>query len=799
MSFVPAIRDYFELLNNVYNSLSGDINLLVLFKVSITYLFQSFKYIIFYILTFQWVRDFLYLPILIPKLSTSVLKENLILADPVSNIFTFLEGYSYTYNKFFIGFLNSFFLALPISCAHLIFVRRLLIQGNFAGLASALGNIFGQISFIGFVIFGCRFFIIPWFSIEPLSFIVGIFLLLSIVYDMSHERVIKIIDKNDKVTLLKIFFLNFFLIWTEQSCIFQYISNITIQAAPTTLDPFSVNSQIEYIFSHINYLAGILIGNLFFTLIFSILVKNISEFLQLKLSILRSTWIIRLNFFFLSSVLAFTFTSIPYYSLDYLIAGPLGFVSQDKSFKNTFFSPNEVTDPFGVLGALSQNLSLDTDVNPFDRGIYLKSPIFQSFEDLNYSGEYASTTRQGSVPLFGRYKEKARKVREAIRKKDELAMSLKQKEESEFPENNKMQNLQESENINYSDFFVKSDNLYISSNLRKRFEANYKDPVNSSFEDIVEGSLNDAFFEENGTGAYPEIEKKIKQRYYANPVYKFLLSIDIDNFLNRQPGPYSLSPKQEKELFQKKLILNRYYDTLRVYTKLPYTDEFQYLFNGSKSFANRVYNQQFKGTLRVVRRLFSITTEPTRKDTENLILKYDQIQYKNYKKETPLLHEEILENKKKISPFLDLTNQIPFYVGWDESVRKLVITNRLLPRSMAGFKTYDHDKKKIIDFSTWPVSRNTLDQPKRKLTIPLRLLYETRNDIKNSEYSDLVDLFDYEDSESEISYYDSLPENLMKLATENTSILPPNRGGFIWPGDSALKFSFKNLLNNQQN
>nr|YP_009106247.1 hypothetical chloroplast RF1 [Binuclearia lauterbornii]AIT95058.1 hypothetical chloroplast RF1 [Binuclearia lauterbornii] len=797
MSFVPAIRDYFELLNNVYNSLSGDINLKIVLQTSIIYILESLKYTLFYILTFQWLRDFFYLPILIPKISTSILKENLILGDPVSNIFTFLEGSSYTYNKFFIGFFNSFFLSLPISCAHLIFARRLLIQGTFAGLASGLGNILGQVTFIASIIFGLRIFIIPLFSLEPLNYLFGIFLLLTIVYDMSHERVIKIIDKDNTKTLLKIFFLNFLLIWTEQSCIFQYLGNITIQSEPTVLDPFSVNNQIQYVISHLSYLVGILLGNVFFTMCFSIFIKNISEFLQIKLSILRSTWIIRLNFFFLSSILAFSFSSIPYYSLDYLFGGPLGFVSQDKSFKNTLFSPNEVTDPFGVLGALSQNLSLDTDVTPFDRGVYLKSPIFQSFEDLNYAGEYASTTRQGSVPLFGRYKEKARKVRETIRKKDDSIKSL-EPESTKNASNNenavKNQNIETSNNTYSPNSYSKSDNLYISSNLRKRFEANYKDPVNSSFEDIVEGSLNDAFFEENSTGAYPEIEKKIKQKYYANPVYKFLLSIDIDNFLNRQPSNYSLSPTQENDLFKRKLVLNRYYDTLRVYTKLPYNNEFQFLFNGSKSFADRVYNQQFKGTLHIVRRLFSVTPETPKISSENLILKYDQIQYKNYKNETPLLHEEVKEDVKKLSPFLNLTNQIPLYVGWDENLRKLVITNRLLPRSNSGFMAYDDQRKKIIDFTIWPVSKLTLEKPKRQLTIPLRLLYENRNDIKNSEYSDLIDLFEYEDSESEISYYDSLPENLMKLATENTSILPPNRGGFIWPGNSALQFSFKDLL-----
>ena len=35
-----------------------------------------------------------------------------------------------------------------------------------------------------------------------------------------------------------------------------------------------------------------------------------------------------------------------------------------------------------------------------------------------------------------------------------------------------------------------------------------------------------------------------------------------------------------------------------------------HFFEGSKSFSNKVYNQQFKGTLRSVSRLFSLTHDP---------------------------------------------------------------------------------------------------------------------------------------------------------------------------------------------
>lgn len=796
MSFISGIRDYIELLNSVYDSLAGDITIQTFLKQSLIFSFETLKYSLIYILSFQWLRDFIYSPILIPKISNSIFTENLFFTDPLSNVFHFLEISGINSNKFFVGFFNSFFLSLPISCAHLISIRRFFIQGTAAGIASSLGNIFGQVLFLFCVIFGVRFLLVPWFSFEPITFLTGLFLLLTIIYDMCHERVIRLVDSRNTLTLAKIFILNFCLIWTEQSCIFQYLGNLTFESNPTNLDTFTSITSFQYIFTHTQYLLGILIGSLFFTILFIILLKTCSEFLQTKLSILRSTWIIKLNFVLLTTILAFSFTSIPYYSLDYLLANPLGFVSQDRLFKNTIFSPNEVTDPFGVFGISAPNYSLDTDVAPFDRGLYLKPPIYQTFEDINYDGEYALTTRQGSVPMFSEYKQKAKKVRDALTRKDDT-----DPQKTEINTNSQMRDQQanrEKTGTEYLDFYPNSNskNPYISSNLKTRFERNYKDSPNLTFEDIVEGSLSDAFSQQTSILMNPELEKKIRQQYSNNPVYKFLLHIDIDNFLKRQPKEYILSPKQEQKLFKKRLILSKYHDSLRLYNKLPFVEEFQYLFNGSKSFSDRVYSQQFKGTLHVVRRLFSITNDENQVSTTNVPLKYDQIQYKNSRNLFPSLHEEVQlqEDNGKNKPFLQLMTNTPFYMGWDDELRKLVITNRMMPRSETVFLNVQPKEQNKIEFTEWPISKNKLvDQTK---LISAQLLYKTKTDIQNSEYPDLAYLFEYDDPESDNSYYDSLPINVIKLANDKIDLFYPNRGGYIWPGNSSLKFSLSNLLKN---
>ncbi len=821
MSFIPFIRDYIESLNSIYDSVSNDIYFQKIIQETFIFLFHSIKFLIFYILTFQWFRDIIYLPIIIPKISNSIFSEIFFLETPLENIFNIIELPSYSTNKFLIGFLNSFFLALPLSCAHLIYVRRLLIQGNIAGIAAGLGNIFGQLFFIGSIVLGFRFLLIPWLSFEPLNYILGIFLLLTIIYDMVHERVIKIIDWQNKNAILKIFFLNFLLISTEQSCIYQYLGNITVSAESSIFESSSTETYFNFFSTHIVYLSGLFIGSIFFNIIFGFVLKKFSEFLQIKLSILRSTWIIRLNVTLLTLTLAFTFSSIPFYGIDYLLTQPLGFISQDKAFKNTIFSPNEIKDPFSILGGFSDNLSLDTDVTSFDRGFYLKSPIFQTFEDLNYSGEYAATIRQGNIPLFDQYKEKARKIREILIKKEETDTSINE----EIKLNNAFQDKKnnqvfekESSLFEYPTYYPIDKNIYISSNIRKRFDSSYKESANGIFENTLQGTLNNVFSDEKFTVASPEIDKKLKLKYYSNPVYKFLLNTDIDNFLKRQPQEYRLSPKEELDLYKKRLLLSRYTDSLRFYNTLPYTKEFQYFFNGSKSFADRVYNQQFKGTLHVVRRLFSISADSPEKDPQELILKYDQPLFKSFKTDSnilknPIIHEELKENKKDFTSMtgsdekstgslFELVNQSPLYVGWDEDLRKIIVTNRLLNRSLTNYKLssklqqnkLEPESNSTIEFTTWPSTKKQLEDPRSSVLLTSRLLFETKTSLEQTNYKNLLPLFEYEDKEAGLSFYEALPDNVIKLASGIVDVIPPNRGGFIWPGTSMLKFSFKDIF-----
>lgn len=838
MSFVPAIRDYIEMLNNVFDSLSGDINFQIIVKETLVYLFVSIKCILTYIFSFQWLRNVSYFPILVPQLHSSVLNETYFLHNPVSTIFTFLETPTYGNNKYLLGFLNSFFFCLPISCAHVICARRLLIQGIPAGIASGLGTILGQWWFATCILFGLRSFIIPWFSFEPLNFIIGICLLLNIIHEMTHQRSFNIINTKgkDKTKLIRIFLLNLILSWTEQSCIFQYFGNLTFGPEPTALEIFSSNTEIQSFLIDGSYLLGLLAGSFLFTGLFGFLSIRLSNFIYPLFKLSLSKWINLLNFGLISLTIAFTLTSIPYYGLDYLFTGPLGFISQDKALEKTFFSLSNVENTKQILLSDGKTNSFNTDLNAFDRGSYLNSPDssrYQSFEDLNYQGEYAWTGKTDRQPqlyqqenvltnlinnFFGESPKKKKSIsspkgttqtsalnqigqekkKENLTSKNLISSELaSDDEESNHYNNDKIDDFEdeETESLNTEDVGLKKR---ISEELKYSEEVPIDDNLDENFSPeflSIDPQLN------------RKVEEKIKQNYYSNPIYKSLLSVDIDSFLAKQPTFQKLTKNEEKKLFEKRLILGSYYDSLRYYNQLPYTEQFQEFFDGSKSYADRVFNQQFKGTLKVVRRLFSITVDPEENTNENPVLKFDQPLYlnsneSNYKP----FHEELSQKKMQKTHFLEIANSTPFYAGWDQGLRKLVITNRLLPRSLAGYALYSPtkikgkeyqtlanfiDSNKKIEFTTWPFSKSTLEkEPKSLSNISYNVLFESIKDPKNkSRVENLKSFFELEEKEPT----ETFPPNLTRLNVENSDsiqeVLPPNKGGFIWPGNSPLKFN----------
>ena len=989
MSFVPAVRDYIELINNLYDSTSTDPNIEIIIRNTVIYLFETIRYFVFYLLTFQWFRDFCYLPIITPQISLSLIKEKIFLHDPLTPFLTFLETPALSNNRFLIGFSNSFFACLPISCSSLICIYRLMINGVPAALFSLLGNILGQSCFLICVLFGLRSFVVPWFSLEPLNYAIGLYIVLNIIFQSLQKRSWKQIQFSEKNRLFFIFLTHFLLIWTEQPSIYQHIGNLTVSSDSTILETLTSNGDINFFISHSFYLFGFIVGSFIFSILFGIGILKLRTFLLNRFNIRYSVWLTRFHTISILWITTLTFASMPYYGFDYLFTNCFGFISYDTALEKTIFHASSFRENLldqynhNSEGLIEKRTGSLTDLSSFDKSYYLVSrkPVqvddpglsIDNFEELNYQGEYAWTSRDRRRKRYqrkpflsqssttGTRDDDIKKLSFSGREKDtenrfsffssQNSSRKTDKQSSIDPQNKNISSFLKKETISdplnlqetelkilqlLSPFSLQNDWLNNVSNRQneekekinqtkeKNGFANYERKLKGETlgpKDLFDyrnedNSLSKFFYQTSGYSFLPspsvtlgnsmtKQEERAKNSFYTNPLYRFLLEKDVDAFLSRQPKDHFLSVFEEKQLSQNRSVLNDYYNTLRSYRLLPSWDGFQDEFNGSLSYANKIYNQQFKGTLSLVRRLFSITVNPleiksgTKSSTEtndsfdkrltnDRILKLDQPLYKTYignssylldlksNKKDPtkgkeeifnqndndfidenlqnkinsdksenlpnlLMHEEAQNNAYKIRdfnqkskksnvllsensfssdkkqafsfPLIESTNPAPFYIGWDEKSRKLVITNRLLfslnQKTSNPIESFNKDvfvsnkkqsnsKRRDGKFTAWPIPKSMLKSTKKEGLksslpyLPYKVLFdllETPENGKAFENALMAEVNDDLDGiKKEKEKWKEIPANLQFEPNESSfhKVLSPNRGGFVWPGSNSF-------------
>lgn len=803
MSFVSIIRDYVEFLNHLSESFTGVIPITEFFKESTLYILKTCQYVFIYLITFQWLRDFTLLPISIPEISTSLVREKFFLENPSNVFFSFLEIPAFKQNSFVLGFFNSLFLTFPVSIVHIIAIRRLYIKGIPAASFSLGGYLFGQIIFISSVIFGLRFIINPWFTLEPLNYILGLILIFRLIYNMTNENLRELPGWNQP-QYLNFFATSFVLAWCEQSSIFQYIGNINLSPTSSLLEVNSSLTSFTSFFEHSLYIIGLISGSVFFAIFWGFLFLQIKNIFLKYTPLFLSSFIQTVNTGSFVLAIGLSLSSIPFYGLDYLTTAPLGFVSQDRIFKNTIFDQYNIKDSVLGLGISSQFASVDIDVTPFDRGRYLLFPertLPFAFEDINYRGEAEWTTRYDKVSTITDSRAGFLSLAKIFKKQKSEDISTTGKK---FDEDKNILSLKSNFN---------TDSTLLNSaggleNKESRFQDWYSLDQNISPDD---GRPLESIFSETQDTSFPldflrinsvepgNIDLKLKQKYYSNPIYKNLLALDIDLFLNRQSKTFRLNSDQELDLYTKRRMLTSYYNSLRDYNKLPYSVDFNSFFEGSKSFSNKVYNQQFKGTLRSVARLFSLTNDIEATNNVNqLVLKYDQPLYieGNKLKFSPY-HEELKRDNDK-SPFLNEIVTGPLYGGWDEKLRKFVITNKYLPRTLAGYKINLDPKvqnkfrtsgQKLsssskIKFTVWPLTQTVINKGKTTSSIPFTTLYTpqsefgTAGDPAFDTLSTLPSNWETRNRRSNVG--------LGKTYENIFDYLAPQRGGFIWSGNTNL-------------
>lgn len=406
----------------------------------LTYIVLSIKEFLTSFFSFTWLNQIWSLPLIVPDIASAMISEVSVLDSYFTNAFSFLETglstsslnvaelksvttentFVYAFEKFITGFINSLFLVLPTSTAHLITLRRFVIQGLEAGYIAGLGTIAGNVLWLASIILGWRFIVIPWLSFDIFRYILGFSLLVKYLWDSSKEfnkTSGAVLEDNTKKN---IFVLNFLLALTEQTSIYPFISNISFGPEGSILESFSgtisqsyananvlnsVNSTVgslEFLTIHGCYLLGIVLGCfslLQFTVwfwenpAFSIYMWMITSY-----RVTTSSYYKVLNFIFLYLTMLCAISSIPYFGLDYTLTNPLGLIPQDRIIDQKFTTANGPGDKI-----LQETAFLG--VNPTDKNTRIRDGMHARRERwkerlIKYQAFDASLYDQGTYDIL---------------------------------------------------------------------------------------------------------------------------------------------------------------------------------------------------------------------------------------------------------------------------------------------------------------------------------------------------------------------------------------------------------------
>jgi len=405
LSLVTSIKDYVEIVHKfIETDPSFEFKTYYDFGSILTFVVLSGKDLISNVLSFQWLQKLWSVPTLIPDIASAMISEISIFDGYFKNTQTFLENpifygnnnlFIYCIEKFMIGVLNSVFLCLPTSIAHIITLRRFVMQGLEAGFISGLGTIAGNIVWIGSIIFGLRFVVIPWLSLDLFRYFLGFILIVKYMWDSYTERRMVLED----LSKYKIFILTFLLSFTEQTTIYPFMSNLAIGSDSTILESFPTNSFNEFTIVHCCYLIGILIGSLSLLQFTCWFWENPAfQIYMWLISSLKTTTSIYskfVNLLFLYLTMICAISNIAYFGLDYTLTNPLGFVHEDRlldqktlletAFLNTKASDRNTRRNRGRHGRRERwkhrvRRYRTFDASLYDQGVY----DLLTLEDLNY-------------------------------------------------------------------------------------------------------------------------------------------------------------------------------------------------------------------------------------------------------------------------------------------------------------------------------------------------------------------------------------------------------------------------------
>lgn len=742
------LKDYLDVLHDMLLiGPEGVFQLIPFLKVTFNYFAHSIGLSFYYLISFHWVRDFIDMPVIF-KHNYTVIAQGQNVFRKVYELkfglhrggFSFLDTSPINTTSIITGYLNSFFLSLPCTVPHFLSIRALLMNGVSAGGFAALGTLVGQLLFFSCVLFGFEVFLQPFFALEPFIILLGSMFIVGYVSSLISKPDYRVYDYDyNKNQLLLLFGINFILAWCEQICVNYFFGNFSFTNTATFFETTIGNG---FFLHNFGYLFGLAAGYIIWSIILGFLVLRLYTAITY---LFRDLTFVEIQERFDMGCLAVIYTlalsSFSYYGYDFFAGTSLGYLSEDAAIEQVWPAYRN-SQPFEDNEYMSDSVQdqaeddaeygdLVLDIKPFHQS---NSRPESSFETFGMPGEHDWLNRD---KLVERTLEK-----EGTGSKQFLSFVRKKfKEDPRYAE------------YKFDPFItsnVDGDDIYhMPSSEAKRIlgvlmKQTFRFDTYSTFRD----KWSDTYIPQT------QVYRKFRDLYQSNPVYKGILALEHLPVWLGEPATSRLSVQDEHLLYKRRVILENYLNSIHKYRRA--------IENSDVVFPEKVYNQQFKGSLEYVRRFNAVrlaeydsTSNSGLHLSENerkKVLKFDQPLYKTYSDEQyALLHEELkLKNKyKQPKRFLQLTDSRPLYIGWDNRLRKFMVKTVRVSRDFEDGQCLKSSKRikgwkkatlpKSYQFQAWsPGVEKATEGTETRFKIPL-LLGTYEEIIKAQEALRLID------------------------------------------------------------
>lgn len=704
---------------------------------SVAYLWDCLSTLVTSLVTFQWLSHVHELPTVFRENYVALIEgKNVLKAGLVSepDFYPMLTTDVLDSKNLITGLLNGLFLALPCTLPQIFALRAVILNGWPPAMALASGAAAGTSLYMGFVLFGFDGVIQLMIDWHPLILALGLVNVVTVTsraaltpdwseYDrMSWDWWLypHRWDRTSRVVLGRQFRSMMALGFFENHAVGHYFGNLTVTPNPSVLE----TSNAWWLFDTTGYWLGLTFGMIAWSA------------LVLKVWVWVYPWILwffrgvvwyKLRFYYhrltVVGMLVFALHTVPYYGADYLASGPLGLTYQDHLLRidgaatqmvhmeRSFDVEDEEIEPDELY---TDNISFHDDtITYFDNGLAitemlpLEIPVLlpdaywdhRYIRDETYE-EMAKRTGKATPPGLTAFKRYFNP--EKLQYATTMTIGLEDPNEETIQIDGEKDEDEEDDD----------DDDEVPAEIAE--EKTYRPDDIATGEDYMDALATTVYREDAYTMMIDKFDMEdedeleavvrlFRERCFDNAIFKSLLRLDAVPFLGGQPRNHHVNLHDDVALNGQRHALAHYLTSLQDYKRNHKVDDY--------TLAQRVTNQQFKGTLTHMRHYEAVRVfypDPyrddavTAKDPGNVmplvptdmdvkVLHYDQSLYNRWHDTADgVLHEELMPTyaERQNRPVRVRDREAyrmqtyaagPMYFGWDASARKLLINASRLP------------------------------------------------------------------------------------------------------------------------